>query len=75
MYNQVRQAPSSIFGSDGSWFNRSRSTATDAVVRGISISGLARTSAAVPAPEAALIVTVCTLLIPVSPEARGMKGQ
>jgi len=71
----VRQAPSSIFGRDGSWFKRSRSTATDAVVRGISIRGLARTSAAVPAPEAALIVTVCTLLTPVSPEARGRNGQ
>jgi len=54
---------------------RSRSTATDAVVRGISMRGLQRTRAAVHAPDAADIVIVCTLLIPVSPEARGRNGQ
>jgi len=54
---------------------RSRSTATDAVVRGISMRGLQRTSAAVQARDAAERVSDCTLLIPVSPEARGRNGQ
>lgn len=55
--------------------SKSRSTATDAVVSGISMRGLQRTSAAVQAPDAADIVIVCTLLIPLSPDARGRKGQ
>jgi len=37
--------------------------------------GLQRTRAAVPAPDAALRVIDCTLRIPVSPDARGRKGQ
>jgi hypothetical protein len=52
-YNQVKHAVSTTLGKLGSWFMRSLSAATPAVVIGIVRRGLYNTSAAVPASEAA----------------------
>jgi hypothetical protein len=63
-YNHVKHAPPLISGKLGKEFTKSRSDAMAAAIKGIVIIGLAKTKAAVPAPDAADKVTDATFLIP-----------